>query len=213
MVKPMMNFSSPKLSLRLARFAQYYQAQHIIWDVGCDHAHLGLSFLNHPHGPEIHLVDPALPVIKKLQDNIDADIPRAHLFHMSGQEIKLNTNLSHFIFIAGMGGPEIISIMKELLPQMKEGDRLLISPHTKVLAVREFLQEQGPWLHHEEVIEESGIWYPHFLLGWGGRLTALYGDEIFQTEAGSRYAEYLREKLTKHQDQQSKDFLNFLRGL
>lgn len=209
----MMNSFKPKLSKRLAHFAHFYQSQNIIWDIGCDHAHLGLSFLSHQASPAIHLVDPALPVITKLKERIATDIPRVKIFHQAGQEVIIEKNLTHFIFIAGMGGLEIISIMEKLLPQMKRGDLLFISPHNKVLEVREFLQAQGEWLQQEDIIEEAGVWYPHFLLGVEGRPISSYGQEVFMGEMGARYRQYLLERLSRHQDAQSKDFLNFIRNI
>lgn len=213
MVSPMMSFSNPKLSKRLKHFSSFYQGQSVIWDIGCDHAHLGLSFINHPNQPSIYLVDPALPVIETLRTKIkDSDIPRVEIFHQKGQGITLNKNHSNFIFIAGMGGPEIISILKNLFFQLEEGDQILISPHTKVLEVRDFLRSQGECLLKEEVIFESGIWYPHFILGKKGKICSVYGDEIYQGEIGRKYQEHLIEKLSKHRDSSSKNYLNFLRS-
>lgn len=213
MVNPMTSFSNPKLSKRLKHFSTFYQGQSIIWDIGCDHGQLGLSFVHHPHQPAIHLVDPALPVIKTLRMKLqDSDIPKVQIFHNKGQDLKLSSAQSHFIFIAGMGGPEIISILENLFPQLKEEDQVFISPHTKVLEVREFLRSQGECLLKEEVIFESGIWYPHFLLGRKGRLSSVFGDEIYQGEIGGQYREHLIEKLSKHRDNNSKSYLNFLKN-
>lgn len=213
MVSPMTNFSNPKLSKRLEHFAQFYQDQSFIWDIGCDHAQLGLSFVNHPAAPQIHLVDPALAVIKNLKKKIkDSDIPRAQIFHQKGQEVLLDPTSSHFIFIAGMGGYEIISILEKIFPQLTDDDQMLISPHTKVLEVREFLQRQGPCLQKEGVIYDSGIWYPHFLLSKKGRVVSSFGDELFQGENGKQYRQFLLEKLTRHRDERSLAYLNFLKS-
>ena|SRR5690606_29631127 len=214
MVSPMMNFSNPKLSKRLSCFAQFYTDQSIIWDVGCDHGHLGLSFINHKALPTIHLVDPSKAVSDKLITRIkDSDIPRTKVFNKKGQDIKLNEGVSHFIFIAGMGGPEIINILENLLPQMKESDRVFISPHTKILDVRTFLSLKGHWLHQEGVILDGGVWYPFLLLGLNGDVCSLYSPKLFETKEGQEYRKHLQEKLAKHQDQQSKEYLNFLSQL
>ncbi|MFA5583718.1 MAG: tRNA (adenine(22)-N(1))-methyltransferase TrmK [Bacteriovoracaceae bacterium] len=210
----MMNSSNPKLSKRLSCFAQFYTNQSIIWDVGCDHGHLGLSFLNHSASPMIHLVDPSQSVITSLIKKVqDSDIPRTKVFHQKGQDIILQESASHFIFIAGMGGPEIIKILENLLPQMKESDRVLISPHTKVLDVRSFLISKGAWLHQEGVLCEGGIWYPYLLLGHNGEICSLYSKKLFETDEGKEYRLHLLEKLSKHQDLQSQEYLNFLKQL
>lgn len=214
MVKPMMNSSNYKLSKRLAHFAQFYQAQDIVWDIGCDHGQLGLHFLTHSHAPQINLVDPAKPVIDKLKEKVlDSDIPRTAVFHSKGQDIKLDRSHSHFIFIAGMGGSEIIEILSNIFPQLKVSDLVFISPHTKVLDVRHFLRKQGDVLLKEGVLCDHGIWYPYFLLGQGGESCTVFGESIFLGEEGENYKKHLIEKLSKHRDKQSKAFLNFLSGL
>lgn len=213
MVRPMTNSFNPKLSRRLGYFSNYYSNQDCIWDIGCDHGHLGLSFIQHPKNPFIFLVDPALPVIEKLRKKVeDSDIPRTTIIHDKGQGVKLRKDLSHFIFIAGMGGPEIIEILKNLSPQLGDNDQILISPHTKVLDVREYLALEGDILLKEKVIFDSGIWYPHFLLGKGGRTSSPFGDEIFSDEEGKEYRLHLIEKLSRHRDLKSKYFLNFLKS-
>lgn len=209
-----MTNSFNKLSKRLARFATYYQDQDIIWDVGCDHGQLGLHFINHPRLPHIHLVDPAAPVVENLRKKIlDSDIPRSNIFHSKGQNLKLQSHLSHFVYIAGMGGPEIIEILTNLIPQLKESDRVFISPHTKVLDVRAFLREQGDIFLEEGVICDHEIWYPYLLLGKGGKLCPEFGESIFLSSEGEEYRKHLLEKLSRHRDEQSKAFLNFLKSL
>ena len=212
MVSPMTNSFKIKLSHRLKTFSLFYQSQDVIWDIGCDHGHLGLSFYEGESGPQINLVDPAAPVIAKLREKVDRSyIPRVQIYHLSGQDVILNPSQSHFIFIAGMGGPEIIDILKTLLPQMKKGDQLLISPHTKTLDVRSFLMSWGPLLLREGVLEEGDIWYPYFHLGLEGRDVSQFGDEIYQGEIGEKYRQHLMEKLARHRDEESLRYLNFLR--
>lgn len=213
MVSPMMNSFKIKLSKRLATLASFYRGQDIIWDVGCDHGHLGLSFFKGESSPKIYLVDPAAPVIKKLKQKVnDSYIPTIQVFHQEGQEITLGSEYSHFIFIAGMGGLEIIDILRRVIPQLQEGDELLISPHNKVLDVRKYLGELHPLLLSEGVLVEGGIWYPYFHLGLGGRVISQYGDQIFEGESGEGYRAHLLEKLARHRDEESLRYLNFLKA-
>lgn len=213
MVSSMTNSFKVKLSQRLNRFHHCYQGQQVIWDIGCDHGHLGLSFLNHPARPHIHLLDPATAVINKLEKRFNAsDIPRVTLFHQAGQEVCLDPHKSHFIFIAGMGGLEIIEILNQLLPQLKVEDQLLISPHNKLLEVRQYLREKGEWLLAEHVLKEAGIWYPYLLLQKTGKSCPEFGDDIFNSEEGRQYRLYLIDQLSRHRDQRSQEFLCFLQS-
>src|SRR5690348_9300192 len=97
-----------ELSERLLSLSRHYRNEKYIWDIGCDHGLLGLSFRDHELVEEIHLVDSSVPVIEKLKQTIDSYISKANLFIelKEGQKIKPHSS-SNLIFIAGMGGKEI----------------------------------------------------------------------------------------------------------
>lgn len=203
------------LSKRLKRFSQYYhQAHSNIWDIGCDHGLLGLSFLDKPSVKQINLVDPSLPVIKNLKDSY-ITIPKVSIKHCKGQDLDIPHSNQNSLYIAGMGGLEIKEILQKLIPQLGNEDRLLISPHRHVLEVREYLSA-SPWrLVEEGVVEEAGHFYPYLYLSLDPEFkkVSLYGEELWTGVEGQRYLTYLMGHLSCHKNEASQLYLNHLKSL
>ena len=189
-----------------------------IWDIGCDHGILGLSFLQYPAITKIHLVDPSIDVIRTLHNKlIDSYItkqPLIEIQHKKGQDVILNPE-PKVIFIAGMGGREIQEIIKNLLPQLTPFDRLVISPHRNILELRQFLQVSALRLVDEVAIQEDGQFYQILCLETSVQFPAvsLYGEKIWQGPVGEQYRQHQIRSIGLHQDQASKAYVSYLKLL
>lgn len=207
------------LSKRLARLASHYHGTPCIWDIGCDHGQLGMSFLDRNELQSIHLVDPSHAVIKKLQNNIkDADIPRANfikLHRQKGQDIQLQNNLDQCIFIAGMGGNQIQEILQNLIPQMSKRDRLVVSPHRKILDLRSFLYQSELRLHSEEALLEGKHYYQILCLAKDPTLPLIteFGVDIWRGEVGEEYRKQQIRQFSLHRDPHSRAYVTYLEAL
>ncbi len=178
---------------------------------------MGLSFLKENDVKEIHLVDPSPPVIQKLIHFIDAYITeqnfKIHIHEKRGQDIVLNPQ-SKLIFIAGMGGKEIISICDHLRPVLNVGDDLVISPHRDLLQVREHLHASSYSLGKEGLIFDEGRFYQAISLNVRpGEKVSLYGKEIFQGEVGEKYLRQQMDVFSAHQDVRSRSYATYLKSL
>jgi tRNA (adenine22-N1)-methyltransferase len=188
-----------------------------IWDIGCDHGLLGMSFLEADSVKEIHLVDPSDSVVKKLNETYTAYITeqskKIQIQKQFGQELKLS-GTTKCLFIAGMGGKEIVSILAALKPQLNVHDQVVISPHRSVLELRQDLKQLGFRLYEEQVIEEVSHFYEIMSLGLNPELPSIsdFGEKLWLNSTGQRYRLYLIEKLTKHQDLMSSRFVEWLRN-
>jgi tRNA (adenine22-N1)-methyltransferase len=205
------------LSRRLQSLADKYRHEDSVWDIGCDHGLLGLSFLTHPATPAIHLVDPAADAILKLKQKVkDADIPipqKLSILHRKGQDLKLTTE-KKIIYIAGMGGKEIKSILIHLLPQLTHADRIVISPHRAILELRAYLQSSSFRLESEEIIEEDGQFYQILCLNLNVSLQiSPFGIEVWKGEVGQRYRQHILEAFEIHKDPLSQALVRYLKSL
>jgi tRNA A22 N-methylase len=203
------------LSIRLKALASHYHNQESIWDIGCDHGQLGLSFRGHPSRPSIHLVDPSQEVILKLKASIDSDIPINHsikIHHKKGQDLVLGSDTKQ-VFIAGMGGKEIRDILKAIRPQLSLGDRIVISPHRGILELREYLTHSDFRLNHEYTLKEDEQFYQIICLDFESisRVSA-FGEGVFSGEIGRAYRQRLIDTFEIHQDTQSRALLNYLKN-
>lgn len=205
------------LSPRLGTLRSHYHQHESIWDIGCDHGKLGLSFLSEKEVREIHLVDPSPPVIQKLTHFIDAYITeqsfKIHIHEQRGQDVVPDSS-KKLILIAGMGGKEIISICSHLKPFLTLHDDLVISPHRDLLPLRESLHSSEFSLGKESVVLDEGRFYQVISLNLRkGEKVPLYGKEIFTGEVGEKYRQQQLEVFTAHQDERSRSYTQYLKSL
>ena len=202
---------------RLLELAQCYEGEGIIWDIGCDHGLLGSSFAENPQVREVHLVDPSFEVIKILKQNksIDSYITKGRIFlhHNHGQEIRIDSK-NNLIFIAGMGGKEIISILSEIEKNCLYPFRAVISPHKNILELRGHLRNSKLRLEKEFLIKDQGRFYQVLCLDFqSSESVSEFGDELWRDPRASSYRDYLLSVYASHQDSQGKAYFSFLKSL
>lgn len=206
-----------ELSFRLSKLHDKHHEEENIWDIGCDHGLLGLSFLDDEKVKSVHLVDPSILVIETLQNKLkDAYISKDKLFvhHKRGQEI-IPSSHPNAIFIAGMGGKEIGEIIQALLPYIDESSRIIISPHRKILELRSLLNSLPVRLLEEEVIEEDGQFYQILVLkpSLYGKRVSHYGEALWSSECGKRYREHQILHFKVHKDEASMGYVKYLTSI
>lgn len=199
-------------SHRLQAIALEYNGAGDVYDIGCDHGILGLSFTRSESAQTIHFVDPSLAVINDLRKKlITSHIPiryTINILHRSGQEIDL-VSKPKCIFIAGMGGKEILEITQHLLPQMKASDRLVVSPHRKILELRNYLHSSELGLVNEKVVEENQQFYQIITMEKSSELprVPLYGEKLFEGLTGKRYLEHEMTTFSRHKDEKAQAYV------
>lgn len=203
-----------QLSLRLKTLAGYYHQSQIVYDIGCDHGLLGLSFRDAPGVEAIYLVDPSSDVIRTLKTNIDSYITNKDFIkvvHQKGQEVVLSSG-SKTIFIAGMGGKEIQEILKHIMNQLGDRDRVVISPHRNILELRAWLSESAYNLEEETSLFEDGQFYQILALttGKGRSKVHPFGQAIWDSSVGSDYKKHQLGTFSIHRDPLSTSYVAYL---
>lgn len=206
------------LSNRLRAIRDFYQEEKNIWDIGCDHGLLGLSFLNSKSVESINLVDPSAEVIdvlkKKIEDSYITN-PLLFLHHKKGQEIKIE-KASNIFFIAGMGGKEVGEIIENLLPQIDENSKFVISPHRKILELRSLLGSLPIELLKEDLIYENDQYYQLLSLRprVNGMRVSSFGDVSFWHSGPAKaYRIQQMKSFSHHKDKLSMEYVEFLKNL
>lgn len=203
------------LSERLKSIKEFHTNQRNIWDIGCDHGHLGLSFST-SNVDSIHLVDPSRSVIETLINKLkDAYITKEKVFitESEGQKLTIDCH-SNCIFIAGMGGKEIGEIILHLLPQLDSSSRIVISPHRRILELRLLLKELPLSLIEETVVMDEGHFYQILCLSpEKGPKVSHYGESLWASETGESYRQHQIKYFTPHQDLASQSYVSYLKGL
>lgn len=203
------------LSQRLHKMSAFYSGETHVWDIGCDHGLLGLSFLTHEKVGMINLVDSSEDVINNLKTIIDSDIPTGKVFikYSKGQNLKID-NKGNCIFIAGMGGKEIGEIIRHLLPQLDSRSRFVISPHRKILELRALLRTLNIHLKSESLVFENHQYYQILVLAPGeGRPISRFGEDFWDSPLGRGYLEHQKRHFSLHRDELSEAYVTHLLSL
>ncbi|MFL5784454.1 MAG: tRNA (adenine(22)-N(1))-methyltransferase TrmK [Bacteriovoracaceae bacterium] len=205
------------LSPRLAKLAGHYHHHESIWDIGCDHGKLGLSFLNEKEVKAIHLVDPSLPVIDKLRFLIDSYITdpllKIQIHHENGQDVMMS-NEKKLVLIAGMGGKEIESILESLKKKLTPEDDVVISPHRDILQLRKWLHHSVFSLGNESLVWDEGRYYQVISLNLrGNEKVHPFGREIFGDDRGEEYRIQQLRTFSAHKDVRSLEYADYLKTL
>jgi len=208
------------LSKRLQRIRSFHGNIESIWDIGCDHGDLGLSFAHVPEVKEINLVDPSQKVInvliKKVEAAYIAYAKKIKTKLSKGQNLIIRKEDSKTIFIAGMGGKEIGEILDCLSNFLSLNDTIVISPHRKILELRAKLHDSHFRLQKEEIFFEDDEFYQIISLRINSELprVSLYGNsEMWQTTYGKSYLDEQIFNFSKHRDSLSKNYVSYLKSI
>lgn len=207
------------LSKRLSKIKSYYENERHVWDIGCDHGDLGLSFSEYDSVDEIHLVDPSSKVIDELKRKlVDSYITNRKIFihHENGQKIKIEQK-NNIIFIAGMGGKEIGEIVLSLLPLIDYTSKIIISPHKNILELRVLLNQLPVSLIDEDLVFENNQYYQLIVLrpelSISSSRVSFFGSLLWTKEHGENYRDHLLKYFINHRGALSQDYVNYLKSL
>ncbi len=129
-------------------------------DIGCDHGYLAIDVIKQKICDEVILCDINIEPLIAGYNNIlkNGYLSQAKFILNDGLNFQI-TNKKATIVIAGMGGLEIIHIIKNL---KQDFQTLILQPNSKIIAVRKFLQSNNLNIVFEDIIEDKKPY--HFLV-------------------------------------------------
>lgn len=149
-----------QLSNRLRTLADMVSKGSSVADVGCDHAYVSIYLMKEQIARKVIAMDINKGPLIRAKENIEEH----HLSHHI--EIRLSDGLQKLapgevdtILIAGMGGAltvRILSAREDVLSQVKE---MVLSPHSEIFLVRQYLREHGFTITEENMVKEDGKYY------------------------------------------------------
>jgi len=171
----------------------------------------------HSQVQEIHLVDPSSLVIETLNKELKDSyitIPDKLIVHkMKGQDLKVQGE-KKCIFIAGMGGKEIIEILENLIPQLQGPDQIILSPHRKVYELRGYLSQSPLLLDEEVLVFENEQYYQVLALSFHGKQKVHpFGEAIWQGPLGKAYKMHTLKNFRPHKDLISTNLVAYLEAI
>ncbi len=190
-----------KLNNRLQAVAALVDNNKKIIDIGCDHAHLSIYLMQTKtplkmiasdinEGPLLH----AKENIKKykLEDKIKTKL---------GSGIEPIENDIDTIIISGMGGLNMIGILKYQPYKYKNVSTIILSPNSDTSILRKEICKLGFYIKDELLVKEKNIIYPVIKFERGKRKYQyrdyLFGPVLIE-KCDQLFMEYIqKEKTTK----------------
>ena len=117
------------------------------WDLCCDHGYVGIGALESGRFSEVNFVDQVSHIIERLeillnQHFLGTKVDQYHCYAIDA--MKIEKELFGTILIAGVGGLTISNILEQLFESKKlKAKRLILSPHTDELYLRNYLHSIG----------------------------------------------------------------------
>ncbi len=189
-----------KLNNRLLKVASMVDKNKSIIDIGCDHALLSI-YLVQNHSPkkviasDIHEgpLNHARENIKKYQ--VEKEIKVKLGKGMEPIEEDIDT-----VIISGMGGLNMIGILKYQKEKYQNVDTIILSPNSDTDKVRKEICKLGFYIKDEKLVKEKNIIYPVIMFQRGKKryhyFEYLYGPILIQNK-DSLLIEYLQEEKRK----------------
>lgn len=144
------------LSKRLNKIVSLCGKVKRVADVGCDHGKV-LAELVKGGANFVVASDISEPSVKKAESLLKEIGAKNFSVRVgNGFETLTNNDNLDVIIVAGMGGLEIIEILKNSKINLK---RLILQPQNNVIKLREFLQNNNYYIVYDNIIEDKGKYY------------------------------------------------------
>ena len=164
-----------------------------LWDIGCDHAQVGLAAFESELCHQLFLVDPVLAVSSEFQipGPLERKIIRVKAY---AQDLAYGPGPADQVIMAGLGTRTMIEVMRhwQKLGIDLKSLKFVLSPQSELEKMRRFLAVMNLGIQAEVLVQERGNFFEIWKTG-GDHRPAPFGDYLWQSP-GPIHLQYL-EKL------------------
>ncbi|MGN0161266.1 MAG: tRNA (adenine(22)-N(1))-methyltransferase [Lachnospiraceae bacterium] len=172
------------ISMRLRRIAGMVSRGACVCDVGTDHGYLAIYLVKEQIASRVIAMDVAKGPLGKARDNIKAYACENEIeTRLSDGVDQLKDGEASTVIMAGMGGMLIQSLLKKGEKKLQKVEEIILSPHTDVRAVRQFLWENHYRIVQEDFLKDEGKYYVI--------MKAVHGDDSYANECEYRFGKLL----------------------
>lgn len=153
-----------KLGKRLNQIAKLIEKNNVVADIGCDHGKIMLHVLQHSLANFVYASDISEKSVNKttvlLNKNNFKNFTTLTSDGFTAYNDRQLNEIDCFV-IAGMGGQEIIKILKTVVnsKSFMNLNSFIIQPQNNVISVREFLNDNKVFVETDIMVEEKGKFY------------------------------------------------------
>lgn len=183
-----------KLSNRLEMVVSFVKPGESAADVGTDHGHVPVELVRRGIVKRAYAMDVRKGPLSKAEENIAAARMQEKIeARLSDGVQKLSAGEAESVIIAGMGGELVIHIMEEGCHMWDTVEQWVLSPHSELYKVREWLEINGFMIVKEDMVFEEGKFYTVMDVrkAYDQNRTSQECDDLI-AEKRYRYGSYLR---------------------
>ena len=181
-----------KLSNRLEMVVSFVKPGESAADVGTDHGHVPVELVRRGIVKRALAMDVRKGPLSKAEENIAAaQVADKIETRLSDGVKKLAAGEADSVIIAGMGGELVIHILEDGRHMWETVEQWVLSPHSEIHKVREWIDGHGFMITKEDMVYEEGKFYTVMDVR---RTEDSESGESPKTEKDFRYSIYLRKK-------------------
>ena len=189
------------LSKRMQMVADMITKGNVAADIGCDHGFVSIYLIEQGICPRVIAMDVNEGPLLRAKEHVEARGLTQYIdIRLSDGIDKLLENEVDSVFIAGMGGRLVIKILSDHFDKVKELKEVILQPQSELHLVRHFLAQQGMTIVQEDMVEETGKFYPCMKAVWKEQSVAYteleewYGPLLLRDKHSVLHRFLLKEK-------------------
>ena len=186
-----------KINERLRKIGDLVEANSFCLDVGCDHALLDIYLVRKNKNIKAVASDIKEGPLQQAKINIKRERLENEIEVRLGPGLKTYSKEINTIIISGMGGRNIIGILKEDSKVLKKIETLIISPNNYQEDVKRYLCKNGFYIENEEFIKDKSFIYQIIIFKKGKKKYTkkeYFFGPVFLIKKGPLFREYYEKE-------------------
>lgn len=182
-----------KINERLKKIGDLVEANSFCLDVGCDHALLDIYLVRKERNIKAIASDIADGPLEHARENIKRENLENEIEVRKGSGLKTYSDEIDTIIISGMGGRNIIGILKDDLKVLKKVKTLILSPNNYQEDLKRYVCKNGFYIENEEFVKDKNFIYQIIILKKGKRKytnVEYFFGPVFKEKKGPLFREY-----------------------
>lgn len=187
-----------KINARLKTIGDLVEANSFCLDIGCDHALLDIYLVKRNKNIKAIASDIASGPLEHAKTNIKKENLEKEIEIRKGNGLDTYTKEIDTVIISGMGGRNIIGIIKNNEQKLKTIKTLIISPNNYQEDVKRYLCKKGFYISNEEFVNDKRIIYQIIIFKKGKKKYTkkeYFFGPIFLLKKGPLFREYYEKEM------------------
>lgn len=165
-----MNKNEMILSKRMQMVAGMVTKGSVAADIGCDHGFVPIYLIEQGICPQVIAMDVNEgPLLRAKEHICERGLTSLIDVRLSDGMDKLQDYEADSVIIAGMGGRLVIKILSAHMDRVRNLREVILQPQSEIHLVRYFLADNGFCIVCEDMVEETGKYYPCIKACYCGR--------------------------------------------